>query len=638
MNWKHQAIRHSRKQRYPLLLSLYLIGNLEVVAQGPGGFQGNVRGGWELALTEENQISTRFRGESIEGDLLKGVSIEFFSPDQQEGPSYIVQAPNCIMDPVTHDAYSPEKISLQSGDGGVQMSGVGWHWSHGSSELTISNRVTTVIKKAYLESATKPQQAPQADSNITVQSRQLVFKRQQGLALFSRDVSILDPGTLQLNCQTLTLTLTSESSGFREIKASGEVAISLLAENLPVTARSGRAIYQARPDSEGQLELMDAPYWNHAGGASGNGNLIRMEKAENGTQFVVMGQAYLALEMQKFDLKSNPKASLEQSSEPVIVHSQTYSLNNDEVIFLDAVTAVQGADWKLSCEKLVSGWNRETSQIQYLEATRDVRWTQSSVEGEVITSCERARYTPGEEEDYTLELEDHASVTTRGYVAKGNTITMEQAGKQQRMHVAGNGYLEMPVDTFNEMRLFKTSDAPPSQAPDKTNPIKIRADQYAFADGKGAFTGEVHVEWNDTQMTCRKLDTDYDVESQAIRSLVATGEVAFQQGDGVLTCHSMHSWFSPETGQLEGAKAQTEVLMEHPNGKASGDEAVFNPLTQLIELKGDPRILAKLPSTRNDGGKYVLAEGGRLFWNQARNRLSGRGDYQIQTLEQAEKW
>ena len=33
-------------------------------------------------------------------------------------------------------------------------------------------------------------------------------------------------------------------------------------------------------------------------------------------------------------------------------------------------------------------------------------------------------------------------------------------------------------------------------------------------------------------MTCRKLDTDYDVESQAIRSLVATGEVAFQQGDG----------------------------------------------------------------------------------------------------------
>ena len=35
-----------------------------------------------------------------------------------------------------------------------------------------------------------------------------------------------------------------------------------------------------------------------------------MEKAENGTQFVVMGQAYLALEMQKFDLKSNPKTSL----------------------------------------------------------------------------------------------------------------------------------------------------------------------------------------------------------------------------------------------------------------------------------------------------------------------------------------
>ena len=83
------------------------------------------------------------------------------------------------------------------------------------------------------------------------------------------------------------------------------------------------------------------------------------------------------------------------------------------------------------------------------------------------------------------------------------------------------------------------------------------------------------------------MDTDYDVESQTVRALVATGGVAFQQGDGVLRCHSMHSWFSPETEQL-GAKAQTEVLMEHPNGKASGDEAVFSPLTQLIELKGDP--------------------------------------------------
>ena len=68
---------------YLLLLSLYLIGNLEMVAQGPGGFQGNVRGGWELALTEENQISTRFRGESIEGDLLKGCLL-YTSPSPRD--------------------------------------------------------------------------------------------------------------------------------------------------------------------------------------------------------------------------------------------------------------------------------------------------------------------------------------------------------------------------------------------------------------------------------------------------------------------------------------------------------------------------------------------------------------------------
>ena len=81
------------------------------------------------------------------------------------------------------------------------------------------------------------------------------------------------------------------------------------------------------------------------------------------------------------------------------------------------------------------------------------------------------------------------------------------------------------------------------------------------------------------------------MESRFIRSLGGNRRGRFFNKDGVLRCHSMHSWFSPETGQLGGAKAQTEVLMEHPNGKAFGDEVAFNPLTQLIELKADPRTL-----------------------------------------------
>ena len=126
------------------------------------------------------------------GSLLKGVSIEFFllisrkvHPTSSSTDTHKSCHTRC---PLTG------KDILQSGDGGVQMSGVGWHWSHGSSELTISNRVTTVIKKAYLESATLTDTSNKL--NITVQSRQLVFKRQQGLALFSKDVSILDPGTV----------------------------------------------------------------------------------------------------------------------------------------------------------------------------------------------------------------------------------------------------------------------------------------------------------------------------------------------------------------------------------------------------------------------------------------------------------
>ena len=130
--------------------------------------------------------------------------------------------------------------------------------------------------------------------------------------------------------------------------------------------------------------------------------------------------------------------------------------------------------------------------MQYLEATRCALDTINVKGGDHVLRP----YFTGRREDYTLELEDHASVTTRDYVAKGDTITMEQAGKQQRMHVAGNGYLQMPVDTFNKMRLSRHPVHRLGQAPDKTNPIKIHADQYTFADGKGAFTGKFM--WNGT--------------------------------------------------------------------------------------------------------------------------------------------
>ena len=66
---------------YFLLFHLGLsLSLLTPQAQGPGGIQGNIRGGFEWSMPDkDNQISTSIQGDSMEGDLLKGVSIKFFS-------------------------------------------------------------------------------------------------------------------------------------------------------------------------------------------------------------------------------------------------------------------------------------------------------------------------------------------------------------------------------------------------------------------------------------------------------------------------------------------------------------------------------------------------------------------------------
>ena len=94
--------------------------------------------------------------------------------------------------------------------------------------------------------------------------------------------------------------------------------------------------------------------------------------------------------------------------------------------------------------------------------------------------------------------------------------------------------------------------------------------------------------------------------------------------------------FSKEIGKLETLVAEGGVRIQHPNAQAAGQQAVFQTRTQLIELKGEPWILAKLEAAPGPSKRHVLAEGGRLFWNQTRNRLSGRGDYHITTVDNPE--
>jgi hypothetical protein len=88
---------------------------------------------------------------------------------------------------------------------------------------------------------------------------------------------------------------------------------------------------------------------------------------------------------------------------------------------------------------------------------------------------------------------------------------------------------------------------------------------------------------------------------------------------------------------MERLVATESVRLTHPKGKARGDKATFYPQTATVHLTGDPQVVAQVPSSKGGRPNYFHAEGGTLYWNQARSRFSGKG-MTVKTIENPDLW
>lgn len=616
-------------------------------AQGPGGIQGNIRGGFEWSMPDkDNQISTSIQGDSMEGDLLKGVSIKFFSGSQRLTPSFVIEAPACTLDQQTLDAHSSGPITLRSGDAGIAIQGMGWRWIQDAAELTISNKVSTLIKRAFLSRAST-QGLEEDDQSISVESGRLIFDRYRGEARFDKGVKVIDPDRLQLNGQNLALSLVSGSTDIQEINASGEVRLQSLNPKLPISATGGRAIYSQPASDSPKLELLDEPYWNLKGKAHGRGDLIRirgMEKANHHLE--VIGQALLTLsEPPQLGLSSVEPNQPNVAEQPIQIESQTYALKGNELVFENAVSVHQAGNWVMSCNQLrtsvesqVASPKQDSSQIpQPIEAIGEVSWTTFKATNSLKAKANRALLTPGLKGHFKLTMEGSARIESAQYLASATRLVLEKQGDREALHARGQASLELSQGAVDEnIQLFAPSRASSQGSMKGSSNLQIVSDQYSFENGKGLFDGQVRLRWNTLQMTCQELETLVDPATKTMQALTASDNVILQQDQGVLSCETILGSFSKEIGKLETLVAEGGVRIQHPNGQAAGQQAVFHTRTQLIELKGEPWILAKLEAAPGQSKRHVLAEGGRLFWNQTRNRLSGRGDYHITTVDNPE--
>jgi hypothetical protein len=112
------------------------------------GTAGNFSMNEYYAPPHELQMKTLISGAEAQPQpegryLIKDLHVETFSEDGQR--QAVVEAPECVYDAADRMAWSSGHIKAQSGEGRFTIEGDGFLWRQDAADLTISNRVSTLI-------------------------------------------------------------------------------------------------------------------------------------------------------------------------------------------------------------------------------------------------------------------------------------------------------------------------------------------------------------------------------------------------------------------------------------------------------------------------------------------------------------
>lgn len=608
------------------------------IAQDSNPLQGTVKGGFKTTVSDGDKVSVVFRGDEIVDNRITGLSIQFNEDTEEAKPKFYAESPSCERSSGTDDITSTDSIKFWTADNRLIIEGIGWAWMKSQSLLIISNKVSTTIRKDYIEASPlspKPKATSGGQGIVNIHSDRFTFNRNTSQATFSNNVTAEDPDRLAMSCNQLRINLGEGSEELKEVIAEGSVRLKLLDPKLEVEAQSGRAIYSFGTENEGTLELLDAPTWS-ATSYKGGGDRIVVSDTEAKGNFMVLGNAFATLDPANIRNQTlndeNTKTSL------IEITSDQYNFDGDTVRFEGFVKASQQQNWTLQCDTLTAGVNQESGQVREIDAGGNVRLTQVRQGKTMQSSADQALYRPLQDTTESIVLTGSAMVDTGEYLARGQMIELVQSGEQQTINVTGLATLEMPVTTVISIGIL---DLPENnntkENSDKPSKLRVTADHYQFADQKAVFENNVKVYFADSTMGCQRMDVKFTPGRTGIESLEATGNILFSGEEGRMTCQKVIGYFSQDTHQMERLVATESVRLTHPKGKARGDKATFYPQTATVHLTGDPQVVAQVPSSKGGRPNYFHAEGGTLYWNQARSRFSGKG-MTVKTIENPDLW
>ena len=530
----------------------------------------------------------------------------------------VFTASECLYDQDKKTIRSSGELSLSTGDGQMQLKGVGFSGNLAGPTLSVLSNVVAKLDKKL----TQEQQKSAKPELLQITSRQ--FELEPGRALFRDSVLVKDAdGTL--SSDSIAVGMREDDWELQTILASGNVA--LQAEQIKTT--SEQADYDL---PAGLIVLKGNPSWT-MGERSGRANLLMIHRESQSVN--AEGDVYMRLPAgaggagELLDFNASTAGSAKASKgESVEIRSNVFlfqAATGENVGFARYIGAVQltRGEGRLQCSflnvRLAKG---SGGAVESVNAEVGVNLAQG---GDQLTA-QTATYDLAQK---TIQFRGGARWNLG--TQSGEARSVELSPNDGVFRASGRVKMQLPRPKGDGRFLLPPASGEVAKNEPSGEPLLVVCDSFEYRQAVGSvgldsatFTGNVVLSGDEgLRVLAQNVVIGIDSEGAGLVSLDASGDlVVSTTGENAMRYVGDRLVYTTadETMRLSGKPSvEIRTRLEGAEVVALGQAAIYNLGTGLLRLTGDPVL-------KTDEGEL---RGREVVFNPHTKRLKATGRWKM---------
>jgi lipopolysaccharide export system protein LptA len=457
----------------------------------------------------------------------------------------VVRAIDCVYENKSKSASSTNTLRLQIGDGKFDLEGLGFHWNQTNSNLTISNKVRTLISRPLVESPSAKSPKPAgAYEQIEISSHDFKFISESKLAIWRGNVRVKDP-RLTMNCDLVTAKLAGDQG-----KSEGQTGKldSIIAEsNVTIMVTESETYHLQMKSPDITMSLTN-----------------KTLKAHGPVRTKIPAGAFGKLSETGLSPKtSGPKPAGAQEDIEISCEDFEFISESKVAVWRGNVRA-KDSRLTLACELLTATLAGESGKPESKDGKLESVVAETNVVL-MITDSNSVTIAKGDKAVYSAESETLV-LSGRNPMLESESshlqmwspaITMDLTNKT--LKAKGPVRTKLPSRAFGKIGEVGSNSKPGDPKPAAVEEsIEILAESFDFNT-----TARLAIWWGKVRAKDTKLD---------------------------LSCELLTAKLAGESGELENIVAETNVVMRitETNGVTTvwGDQAVYSAANETLALSG----------------------------------------------------